>query len=102
VSLASYLQEGARATLARQQARLSGKGVTIHAKLVGAPPRRAVIDEAAAHDLIVMGTHGRGGIARLMMGSVAEWVVRNSPVPVLTIGEHGQPAEPKVASEPAP
>jgi nucleotide-binding universal stress UspA family protein len=36
-------------------------------------------------DLIVMGTHGRTGLARLLMGSVAERVVRNAPCPVLTL-----------------
>jgi nucleotide-binding universal stress UspA family protein len=37
-------------------------------------------------DLIVMGTHGRKGIAHTFLGSVAEKVVRLSPVPVLTVG----------------
>jgi nucleotide-binding universal stress UspA family protein len=36
-------------------------------------------------DLIVIGTHGRGGIAHLLMGSVAERVVRTAPCPVLTV-----------------
>jgi nucleotide-binding universal stress UspA family protein len=36
-------------------------------------------------DLIVMGTHGRTGVKRFLLGSVAERVVRESPVPVLTI-----------------
>jgi nucleotide-binding universal stress UspA family protein len=36
-------------------------------------------------DLIVMGTHGRGGVARLLMGSVAEKVVRTARCPVLTV-----------------
>lgn len=36
-------------------------------------------------DLIVMGTHGRRGISRALLGSVAEMVVRTSPVPVLTV-----------------
>ena len=36
-------------------------------------------------DLIVMGTHGRGPMAHLMMGSVAERVVRTAPCPVLTV-----------------
>jgi nucleotide-binding universal stress UspA family protein len=41
-------------------------------------------------DLIVMGTHGRGGMAKLLLGSVAEKLVRAAPCPVLTVrhGEH--------------
>lgn len=38
-----------------------------------------------ASDLIVMGTHGRRGLSRVLMGSVAEKIVRLSPVPVLTV-----------------
>jgi len=36
-------------------------------------------------DLIVMGTHGRGAVAHLLMGNVAERVVRTAPCPVLTV-----------------
>jgi nucleotide-binding universal stress UspA family protein len=43
----------------------------------------AAADEQA--DLIVMGTHGRGGLSRLLMGSVAEAVVRKADCPVLTV-----------------
>ena len=39
-------------------------------------------------DLIVVGTHGRGGMGKCILGSVAEKVFRRSPVPVLTIGPH--------------
>ena len=41
-------------------------------------------------DLIVMATHGRSGIEHMLMGSVAEKVVRKSPCPVLTIKKSGQ------------
>jgi len=51
-------------------------------------------------DLIVMGTHGRGGLGKALLGSVAENVFRHSPVPVLTLGPgvcrsdwKGQPRE---------
>ena len=41
--------------------------------------------ESGAYDLLVMGTHGRGGVKHLVLGSVAEKVVRASPVPVITL-----------------
>jgi nucleotide-binding universal stress UspA family protein len=47
----------------------------------GAIPRLA---EEEGVDMIVMGTHGRSGLTRLLMGSVAEAIVRRSPCPVLT------------------
>lgn len=39
-------------------------------------------------DLIIMGTHGRKTLAHILLGSVAEQVVRNSPVPVLTVNPY--------------
>lgn len=50
-------------------------------------PAPAIVDYAAATgtDLIVMGTHGRTGLAHMLMGSVAEHVVRTAGCPVLTV-----------------
>ena len=50
-------------------------------------PALAIVEYARAEgiDLIVMGTHGRGAMAHLLMGSVAERVVRMAPCPVLTL-----------------
>ena len=50
-------------------------------------PALAIVGYArdARVDLIVMGTHGRGAMAHLLMGSVAERVVRTAPCPVLTV-----------------
>jgi len=47
----------------------------------------AIVSQAAATgvDLIVIGTHGRKGVSRLLLGSVAERVVRAAPCPVLTV-----------------
>jgi len=48
-----------------------------------------ILEYLHAHpiDLVVMSTHGRGGVARLMMGSVADKLVRAAPCPVLTLRE---------------
>ena len=58
-----------------------------HADAVLGMPAATIIDYAAATNagLIVMGTHGRTGLAHLLMGSVAEQVVRTAPCPVLTV-----------------
>ena len=52
-------------------------------------PAGSIVEYAGGHDidLIVMGTHGRGGMSHLLMGSVAERVVRTAPCPVLTVRE---------------
>ena len=50
-------------------------------------PRDTILDtvKAVGADLIVRGTHGRRGLTRVMMGSVAEDVIRNAPCPVLVV-----------------
>lgn len=55
--------------------------------VVADSPAAAIVDYAAREriDLIVAGTHGRGAVAHLLMGSVAERVVRTAPCPVLTV-----------------
>jgi nucleotide-binding universal stress UspA family protein len=54
--------------------------------VVGTPYRKIVeVAEEEKSDLIVMTTHGRTGLSHLVMGSVAERVVRTAPCPVLTI-----------------
>lgn len=54
-------------------------------------PLRTIVTVASAgqYDLIVIGTHGRSGRLRAMLGSVAEGVVRMAPCPVLTVREPG-------------
>ena len=53
----------------------------------GAPAHEILeyVNEQGAIDLVVMATAGRGGVARLMMGSVADKIVRAAPCPVLTL-----------------
>ncbi|UCC82744.1 MAG: universal stress protein [Gemmatimonadota bacterium] len=56
----------------------------------------AILDYATENeiDLVVMGTHGRRGLRRLLLGSVAEEVVRLAPCPVLTVPEREDRASP--------
>jgi len=66
------------------------KGFTVrHAQVRSISAPGAILDFAAQGDidLIVMGTHGRRGLRRLLLGSVAEEVVRLAPCPVLTVPE---------------
>ena len=55
--------------------------------LTSSTPAQSIVDYArdAQVDLIVMGTHGRGGAPAFLIGSVAERVVRTAPCPVLTV-----------------
>ena len=67
-------------------ARESGAGAVERALEVGRPTT-AIVDYADAHDVdqVVMGSHGRSGMSRLLLGSVAETVVRRAPVPVTVV-----------------
>jgi universal stress protein A len=58
-----------------------------HIETLFGGPAQTIVDYALAvgAGLIVMGTHGRTGLAHLLMGSVAEQVVRTAPCPVLTV-----------------
>jgi universal stress protein A len=65
-------------------------------------PSAEILDRLAeepAIDLVVMATHGRGGVARLVMGSVTDKVIRAAPCPVLTMREHPQTVTTKVEAE---
>ena len=53
---------------------------------LGSPAAEIIAAATDLHaDLVCIGTHGRGGIARVLLGSVAEHVVRQAPCPVLTV-----------------
>lgn len=65
-------------------------GVPADSRLMDAPGQRLgdlVADAARGWeaDLVVVGTHGRRGLGRVLLGSGAEQVIRNAPVPVLTV-----------------
>ncbi|MFC4541405.1 universal stress protein [Halosolutus amylolyticus] len=69
----------------RDRARAAGVSVT--GTVATGPPARAVLNYADEHaiDLLAIGTHGRSGLERKLLGSVTENVVRNADVPVLCV-----------------
>jgi nucleotide-binding universal stress UspA family protein len=77
----------ARSRLTVVVAALAATGVTAAAAVVSGLPAPAIVDHARAggFDLLVMGTHGRTGLSHLVVGSVAERVLRSAPCPVLTV-----------------
>ena len=63
--------------------------VTVSTEVLFGSPAGAIVEDAEtnAADLIVMGTHGHGAVMHVLMGNVAERVVRMAPCPVLTVRE---------------
>ncbi|ELZ08731.1 UspA domain-containing protein [Natrinema thermotolerans DSM 11552] len=70
---------------AREQA--ADHGIEIETDHVVGGVSRTIVDYAAEHDMdhIVIGSHGRTGASRILLGSVAETVARRSPVPVTIV-----------------
>lgn len=83
------IERAARKALDAVAARAQRAGVEIAVRLRMGTPWKEIIAaaEESRADLVVMGTHGRRGVARALLGSVAEKVVRCAPCPVLTV--HG-------------
>lgn len=81
------LKQGVDQRIEELRASVATDGLNVSASTVTGVPYKAIREAAHAHhaDLIVMGTHGRTGFERMLLGSVAERVVRTSTVPVLTV-----------------
>lgn len=81
------LSAEANATLDRQIEAAKSRGLVFRREVRVGVDFREIIDYATKHDvdLIAMATHGRSGLAHVLLGSVAEKVVRKAPCPVLTI-----------------
>ncbi|MDQ4044068.1 MAG: universal stress protein [Chloroflexota bacterium] len=73
----SYLDEIA--------SRLEREGLTVTREVLVGPIARSIIAEVEPGDMIVMGSHGRSGIRRWVLGSIAEDVLRHAHVPVLLV-----------------
>lgn len=103
VNLAMLIQEQRRLggeQLARAAKRVEAQGVKVKSLLQQGSARESIVEAARElrADLIVMGTRGRSGIAHLLLGSVAEWVTRHAPCPVVTIRRYRRPRAPRKAA----
>jgi universal stress protein A len=83
----SALREEAESRLSPLVSKAGRAGVKARSLLVKGIPFRAIARAAKTNDadLVVMGTHGRTGVARLFLGSVAARVISTAPCPVLTV-----------------
>ncbi|MCS7068410.1 MAG: universal stress protein [Meiothermus sp.] len=75
----------AQKVLSRICAKAQSKGVRTRTVIVEEHPVPAILEAAQDHDLVVMATHGRKGIDRVMMGSVTDKVLHNCSTPVLVV-----------------
>ena len=64
-----------------------GPDVSVEIAATGGDPAEEILRYAQGHsiDLIVMGTHGRSGVSRLLLGNVVDQVMRGAPCPVLVV-----------------
>jgi nucleotide-binding universal stress UspA family protein len=88
----TYLEESAKAAVDAVKKEGEALGLKVETQIRKGSPGNEIIDASKDYDLIVMGSIGRGGIARLLIGSVAERVVRFASCPVLVIRKHEEPA----------
>jgi universal stress protein A len=87
--LEAPLDSEARETLEQWAAKARQRGLKARTVVKTGTPHQEIVDLATDEraDLVVIGTHGRGGLNRALLGSVADRVVRLAPCPVLTVRE---------------
>ncbi len=88
VNLVAYygeIETGAKQGIADYEERAKEAGLSVDTVIVSGTPFREIVETAKTQqvDLIVMGTHGRTGMHHMLIGSVAERVVRLAPCPVM-------------------
>jgi nucleotide-binding universal stress UspA family protein len=81
--------------LQRTAERLKAKGINTHIELLTGDPSEAIVSYAdnSPCDIIVMASHGRSGVTRWAIGSVADKVFRASSIPVLMVKASERPAQ---------
>lgn len=83
------LVKEAQTRLMKSLETLNARGIAATGEVLVGGPSHVILDQAAntGVDLIVMGTHGRTGLTHLLIGSVAERVIRHAPCPVFVVRE---------------
>lgn len=74
-------------SLKKMAGKLTAQGYQVEPVFVMGPPAREILDQAQKHhvDMILMGTHGHGQLYNLLLGSVAEEILRKAPCPILMV-----------------
>lgn len=83
--LTNVLQEEGKKAVEAVQSEGEKMGVKVLTRIDWGSPATKIVQESSKFDLIVMGSLGRSGVSKLLMGSVAEKVVRSSECPVLVV-----------------
>lgn len=89
IEAGAMMREASRAELDRYAEQVRQTGVSVRTQVEIGEPVKVILDVASQQgaELIVIGTHGRSGFAQLLLGSVAEKVVRRARCPVLIVPE---------------
>lgn len=86
MSVPEYVHASDRSALDKLAAEVTRTHAIVpRATLTFGDPRRVIVDATTADDLLVMGTHGLSGFARVILGSVAEHAVHHARCPVITV-----------------
>ena len=86
----SHVRATGESLLAKQGEKILARGLPVECVLIAEGPGR-ICEHVAEHarisqaDLIVVGSHGRRGVGRVLLGSDAEQIIRHAPVPVLVV-----------------
>ena len=90
VNLYTLLEKEGRTAVDRVRELGEAAGVTVEPKVVNGHPVKVILEESSGHDLIVVGSLGRTGMAKILIGSVAEKVVKLAKCPVLVVRSKGE------------
>lgn len=102
VTVSEYTTRAAAERLEHWAADLRGRDVPVEVVALLGGIAETILEEAKRRntDVIVMGTHGRRGLSHLLLGSIAEKIVRQAAVPVITVRADGEAADPETPGMP--